>query len=456
MIYLLQILIALPCFSSVLPSQGAQTIYYSREVDSGYLSVSTVVDSWGGMPHVLLSGIDQYGMIIWQKLSSFTGELLSVEDCQDGIVILSTEAVDDITQVAFIEPDGTERWLVPFTQEFTPSGDLCSIDSSIYISGNGEDCLKVACIDSQGILVWSKNYPDIDFQIKDMCIFENTIYILGIQEQAGWFCNPCIFQTDIYGVQPLMKTITLPTGRNNPEALWVDTRGIFLLVNALNEFNGMVYETQLVKLSIDGGVQWIQSLTGTSWIRATDMVSLPNGEFVLCGWTNSLPLSESNRSDLFICCFSNSGDLLWQREYGSSAPDYALDISSVSDGGLIVSGCTTENLYQGWLLKTDSLGFLEPQGVSQFETEVFSVQSLVNPVSKSFLPLLVSSGRYRILDISVIDLAGRVVQRSTAAVTQGSNTVNLSISLPAGLYSVRVSSDSEECLTRVIVWGGSR
>ncbi len=69
-----------------------------------------------------------------------------------------------------------------------------------------------------------------------------------------------------------------------------------------------------------------------------------------------------------LCRFSESGELLWSVNHGTPSTDYGLSLTGVSDGGFAVSGCVTEDLYQGWVLRTDSLGSIEsPLRVMPFQ-----------------------------------------------------------------------------------------
>ena len=455
MIVLLSILISLPCFSSVLQSEGAQSVVYSREIATGYLAATALSPGWGGIPQTILYKLDHYGMAS-SLPASFPGEPLSAVDFQSGIVVLCVEAEDDIARLLFVDNSGAEQWETSFSGQYLSEVALCSEGSTVFLTGSGQGFLEITGIDSDGNILWGAEYPDIDVTVRDVCVSSDKIHVLCTSEQPGWQSDICLLQLNLSGEDPQLYRILPETGRYSPVAVAADSRGVFVLVNTMTEMNNMYYETQLIKLDHSFSIVWIESLGGTSWNRATDMVSLPEGDFVVCGWTNSLPMSESNRSDLLVCRYSDTGELLWERKHGSSSPDYGLSISPVSDGGFALSGCVTEDVYQGLLLKTDSLGLLETQGTGSYTSAQFEVSLMSNPISNALLSMSVAALETEYLDISIHDLTGRIVHRISSAAVQGDNVLNLSVNLPNGVYSVRVCSESEESTCRVVFCGGGK
>ncbi len=455
MIQLLSALICLPCFSSVLQSEGAQSVVYGREIATGYLSVAALSSGWGGIPQTVIYKLDQYGMVS-SEAASFSGEPVASADFQNGIVTLCADTGDETATLVFIDNSGTEQWETSFTGQYLSQVTLCTENSTVFLTSSGRGFIEVVGIDSNGNILWETDYPEIDISVRDISVSNDNLYILGTSEQPGWQSDLCVLLLDLSGGNPELHRILPETGRYSPEAIVADSRGVFVLVNTMTEMNNMCYETQLIKLDQAFSILWMESLSGTSWNRGTDLVSLPEGDFVLCGWTNSLPMSESNRSDLLMCRYTETGELLWERKHGSSSPDYGLSIASVSDGGFAVSGCVTEDVYQGLLLKTDSLGLLETQSAGEAVPTHFEVSIMNNPVRNALLSMSVEALETGYLNILVHDLTGRIVQEISSVVAQGENILNLSVQLPNGVYSVRVCSESDESSFRVVVCGGGK
>ena len=181
--------------------------------------------------------------------------------------------------------------------------------------------------------------------------------------------------------------------------------------------------------------------------------SAATGEgIVLTGWSNSLPFSESNRSDLLLLEYSADGELLWTREYGGDTPDYGLEILTCSDGGFAVSGCAVTDLYQGWLLRTDSTGSVQEQGIHWPEEPVPVISVLSCPGRNGSLDVALSQGYPGIVEVAVIDMAGRIVLSKAAA---GGQELSFE-GLPAGVYSITAEAGGITSSTRAAVLGGNR
>ncbi len=453
MIILLSCLVALPCFSSVLESDGAQRIIYSRETAGGYLAHGSLSAGWNGMPQLVSCSINQSGIITSQTTALLIGEPLCATDFLNGSVVVCNSYGDNVSHIFCADYSGSEEWITQLSGDILDNPAIGSSFSEVIVAGNDSEFPRVLMLDDLGNVLWDQTYTSVSFSVRDVCFFDDKIYVLGTAKESGWQSNLCILVLNTTGGTPELHSLFSGAGRCSPEAIEVDSRGLFILLNTMTSSNNMIYETSLLKLSFAFETLWTGSLSGPSWERGADMVPLANGGFVVCGWTNSLPLSESNRSDMILSEFDENGQITWSRTHGTLSTDYGLSIAAVSDGGFVVSGCVTQEFYQGWLLKTDSLGMMEPQGVDNSQSISFDVWPEVNPVRSTFLSLAVTTDVCRELDIRIYDITGRVVERLPATVSSGNSIVTLPFALPEGVYSVRVQSEGDELVFRTVVCG---
>ena len=459
MIQLLLILMSHPCFSSVIPSDGAQTVVYAGETSAGYLAFGSLFPSWGGKAHLAIYTLNETGMVTSSGSASFNGEPVCAAQLPEGAAVVCIDRENGISRLSLIDESGIEQWVTDFAGGFDANAFVRPAGTDILLAGN--DALTplvptLALLSEQGDVLWNYDYTENQFEVRDVCRYADQIFILGCSEQPGWQSDINLMVTDSNGLNPQYFFLSCIDGRFSPEAIVVDSRGIFLQVNTMTGSNGMIYEGQLIKLNFSMEIQWTGTLTGSGWIRGVDMISLADGGFALCGWTNSLPFSESDRSDLMLCKFSESGELLWNVNHGTSSTDYGLCLTGVSDGGFAVSGCITEDLYQGWVLKTDSLGNIEPQGIEYTENIAFSIHQLSNPITDGNLSFLVNTPVSCVFKISIYDMAGRIVNMLHISVAEGVSTINQAISLPSGIYTILVSNGLSESVFRSVVMGGSR
>ena len=107
-----------------------------------------------------------------------------------------------------------------------------------------------------------------------------------------------------------------------------------------------------VKTNSSGVIQWVKNWGGSGKELARDIVQLPNGKFVLCGYTTSAP---ANYYDVFILKIDQNGSTIWNKVYGGVGYDDANSLKLLPDGGFLVGGQSSNQLY---LIRTDSDGNL--------------------------------------------------------------------------------------------------
>ena len=107
----------------------------------------------------------------------------------------------------------------------------------------------------------------------------------------------------------------------------------------------------LVKIDLDGNLQWEKNFGGKSKDVAQDIITTHDGGMVLTGVTKSFG---SGEEDLFIFKTNKDGDSLWFKVYGTTGNDGGYSIKETSDGGYIIAGIY--NWSDIWLVKTDLNG----------------------------------------------------------------------------------------------------
>ena len=286
MIQLLLILLSQPCFSSVVPSDGAQTVIYTGETSTGYLSLGSLFPSWGGSAHLAIYTLNETGMVISSGSASFDGEPICAVGLTEGAAVVCIDRENGVSRLSLIDESGTEQWVTDFAGGFDANASVRSSGMDILLAGN--DALtplipRVALLSAQGDVQWNYDYTDNHFEVRDVCSYNDQIFILGCSEKPGWQSDIDLMVTDGNGCNSQYFSLPCVDGRFSPEAILVDARGIFLLVNTMTESNGMIYDGQLIKLNFSMEIQWTGTVTGSSWIRGVEMISLADGGFALCG-----------------------------------------------------------------------------------------------------------------------------------------------------------------------------
>ncbi len=134
------------------------------------------------------------------------------------------------------------------------------------------------------------------------------------------------------------------------------------------------YDFWVVKINTEGDLLWEKSYGGSGIEVSYDIAQTTDGAYVVVGNTFSTDgdIGRNNgESDIWMIKISESGDLIWERNYGGSGFDSAQGVSLNSDGGFTIAGNSkstdgdlTANHGENdiWLLKTNPDGMIQWQG----------------------------------------------------------------------------------------------
>lgn len=452
MYYLLQLLIAIPFFSTFVESEGSERFIDCFPFQNGYCAVATSLDDWGGAPQTVLRYLDPNGMPSGSYTFGGGGEPVSACALSDGVAVLSIDLPGNTTRLFFKSP--SEEWTAEFPGQFTEGACIEKLGTTIYVAGNdlpGDSPVRLAAVNELGSVTMNQEYPSHTFDVADVTLKDGEVCILGGSEQPGWQRDIVILfplSGQEYHYQPL-------PGRFSSVSAISMSGGYCILANAMTDENGLIGEVFVLKTTEEMTVAWTASLTGSSWISGADMIPVTGG-FTAAGWSNSIPPSEVNRSDLLLFRYSDTGELVWSRLIGEGTPDYGIGIEPASENDLLVSGCTVDGLYNGWAMRTDSTGSLEPQGVQEEASCELTVSLLSSPAYGGRLSVGIVSGISGIMSVRVMDMSGRIVAVKTVNHCI-SDTSFLDFSgLPSGVYTVIVASDAAAASVRAVVLGGGR
>jgi len=134
----------------------------------------------------------------------------------------------------------------------------------------------------------------------------------------------------------------------------------------------------ILKLNSAGEIVWQKILGGTKDDRATDIRELAGGGYIFSGYTESADGDVTNihgtfNFDCWIVKLDVSGNIAWQKTFGSNGYETASSICETIDGGYIISGTAETNDLTGdvtnnhgnnsdwWVVKLNSSGSIEWQ-----------------------------------------------------------------------------------------------
>jgi hypothetical protein len=198
----------------------------------------------------------------------------------------------------------------------------------------------------------------------------------------------CIFTTAVFSLiaaaqqqAPYLQWEKLYGGNNSDEASSVQqttdggyiVAGLTLSNDRDVSGNHGSYDAWIVKLKIDGNLQWQKSLGGSGGDNANSILQTTDGGYIIAGSTDSNDGDVSGnhgQTDAWIVKLSAAGNIQWQKTYGSSGNDAAYSIQLTTDGGYVFAGSSGANdgdvtgnhgNNDYWVVKTDAEGNIQWQ-----------------------------------------------------------------------------------------------
>ena len=144
-----------------------------------------------------------------------------------------------------------------------------------------------------------------------------------------------------------------------------------------------LYDVWIVKLNSTGIIQWQKSLGGTSMDGARSIKQTSDGGYIIAGGSNSNNgdvMGNHGNSDGWIVKLDINGAIQWQKSIGGSGDEELGSIQQTIDGGFVTSGMSDSNdgdvsgnhgYLDSWLVKLDLNGnLLWQQSLGGSEDEV--------------------------------------------------------------------------------------
>ena len=105
--------------------------------------------------------------------------------------------------------------------------------------------------------------------------------------------------------------------------------------------NKGTYDFWIIKLSSEGNLIWEKSFGGSEIDEALDITSTADGNFIVCGNTrsNNIDVSSNNgAADIWILKITPNGEILWEKTYGGNSFEAAKSVHQTTDNGFVIAG----------------------------------------------------------------------------------------------------------------------
>lgn len=268
-------------------------------------------------------------------------------------------------------------------------GSTSSSDGDISFN-HGENDFWLIETDLYGNLIWEKTYggSDADGYINlhktnegDYILFGKTQSIDGDVSGNHGGLDYWVVKVDDTGNIIWQRCIGSSVN-DYASQMSVDEEGNIYVIGNTHGDDGDITDPHgfvdywIAKLNSDGEIMWDRSLGGSSADWGTSICVTDDGGYIVGGATISSDgdVECENTSisnwDMWIVKLDSLNNIQWQRCYGGSHTENAVDIKTTEDGGYIIAGITNSNDgdvsgFHGvagsdygdfWILKIDSTG----------------------------------------------------------------------------------------------------
>ena len=138
------------------------------------------------------------------------------------------------------------------------------------------------------------------------------------------------------------------SGEETARAIISTSDGGYAILGFSNSLDGDITDKStnvndywLLKLDVEGTIQWSKTYGGSKDDRGQSLVQTPDGGYMVTGYAMSDDGDGSNNEgfhDNWILRLDASGTILWEKSFGFSGHDHSYDILQTQDGGFFFVG----------------------------------------------------------------------------------------------------------------------
>jgi hypothetical protein len=314
--------------------------------------------------------LDDSGNIIWQKIyaGSGDGRQSTIQQTLDRGYIISTmisSASEDIL-VLKLDENGNIVWQksygTSYHEEPSPEGIIQTFDNGYILSGvtsNDTWALILAIkLDENGNISWQKTYKvsgwDLAWSIQQTK--DNGYIIAGRLEQVPNNADFFLLKLNQNGGVSWLKSYR-GSGQEFLTSVQQTSDNGYIFGGSTTSFGSGGGDMCLVKVDNNGNVKWQKAYGGKSDEAIYSIQETLDNGFIVTGYTESFG---NGGDDIILFKVDESGNIVWQKTYGSNYTEFARSIQLTQDGGYIIGGGFTNytdfSHYQYLILKLSQDG----------------------------------------------------------------------------------------------------
>jgi hypothetical protein len=309
------------------------------------------------------------------------------------------------------ETGGSRNYDYAYSMTSTGDGGYAVVG---YTVSTITDCADVYLIKTSGtgVIEWSKTY-DIANYDRGRAVIQTSDggYAIAGYSEAGAF----LIKTYANGTLQWSRSYDSDNNHAEVYAMVQASDGGYTLVGSIDSPTTFSIDVYLIKIDVDGNLQWTQTYGTTNDEHGISMVRTSDGGYAIAGrvyswassamgykadsyliktyangtleWSQTYDMPENNNAnslvqtsdggyalagqiqssttytmDMYLIKTYPNGTLQWIQTYGGIDDDYAFSIIAAGNGGYVLAGATRSTytlVYDGLLIKTFANGTME-------------------------------------------------------------------------------------------------
>jgi Secretion system C-terminal sorting domain len=234
--------------------------------------------------------------------------------------------------------------------EKTKDNNLVVCGAVVFpFAGNYTNCY-ISKMDTLGSQIWSKNYGGLfrqsTYDIQET--YDGGFILNGFTEPTGSAISSFyLLKLNSSGDSIWSKNYSSIYQEYSNAVTQTTDSGFVIVGNSYSQFTfGVSY---IIKTNQTGDTLWTKYLTSLSDSKAFDVTTSSNGNIVVTG------VRGNGCVEPFLLELDLSGNVIWQKSYSNGICSYANSICKTTDNGFAICGINKDN-QQCYLIKTDSIG----------------------------------------------------------------------------------------------------
>lgn len=295
-----------------------------QSADSGIVAVGYTQNTGTNSRDIYLLKTNLAGTLLWSKMIGWNGndEGYSVKQTNDGGYIISglanenggvgaflvkTDAIGDVTWTKKYD-DVSSGGYIEFgsaVEQTSDGGYIMAGQAENSFCAGGSD-MYLTKTDSSGMIQWNKLYGGLD---------QDFAYSVKQTTDGGY----------------IMAGYTLSFGTGNEDVC-------------------------LVKTDSNGDTLWCKTFGGALRDYTYSVAEASDSGFILTGYTESFG---GGGNDYYLIKVNVNGVLQWSKTFGGNSDERAFEVKRTTDGGYIIAGYTDGfglDATSFYVVKTDSMG----------------------------------------------------------------------------------------------------